>query len=140
MLSNIRVKFLNVSKNVKFLQNEKTKEENLVNYEAGSEILDHFKREWEILHETNECNARKAAEVADNIEKIYSKINKNKNNVGIITEILTNSNLISSIKGVGRQIGDLYDLCDKVERDLLQLEDVIDEIEFQNLKNNMSIT
>ncbi|KAK9890961.1 hypothetical protein WA026_013299 [Henosepilachna vigintioctopunctata] len=135
MLSNFKEKFLNVSKNVKFLQNEKNKAEDPVNFDAGADILDHFKNEWELFHETNENNTKKASKVAESVKEIHANLTKEKNNVKVITEVLTNSNLISNINGIDKQIRQLYDLCENVEKSLITLENVIDEIDFQKMKN-----
>ncbi|XP_044745451.1 dysbindin protein homolog [Coccinella septempunctata] len=133
MLSNIKSKFLNVSKNVIFPTNDQN-EENPVNFEAGSEILDYFRNEWSILHNASENNAKKANEVAKEIESVYTKIKKTENDMEYIVETLTTSNLTNNINGAHQKINDLLDLCEKVEKGLIEFEKTIDEIEFQNMK------
>lgn len=133
MLSNIKYKFLNVSKNVIFSQNDK-KEERPVNFEAGSEILDYFQNEWSLIHHVSENNAKKADEMAKEIENLHIKIKRTEKNMEFIVRTLTNSNLTNSIIGAHQKINDLLNLCETIEKDLIEFERSIDENEFQNMK------
>ncbi|XP_045483388.1 dysbindin protein homolog [Harmonia axyridis] len=132
MLSNIKSKLLNVSKNV-FSQSDKN-EKNTINYEAGSEILDYFRNEWSSLHNASEDNAKKAAEVAEIIDTIQTRIKKTENDLETITDILTGSNLTNNINEAHVKINDLLNLCDTVEKGLIEFERTVDEIEFQDMK------
>jgi hypothetical protein len=95
MLSTIRDKLLNVTKTVPLFSSNSDKGcvQCEVNLNAGSEILTHFQNEWEVLHNTNEDNAKKAAAAAATIAKITHKIDRDKQSLSVMTHLLTNSNL-----------------------------------------------
>jgi hypothetical protein len=135
-LSTIRDKLLNVTKTVPLFSSNSDKGcvQCEVNLNAGSEILTHFQNEWEVLHNTNEDNAKKAAAAAATIAKITHKIDRDKQSLSVMTHLLTNSNLKLNIANCTKQIERLYGSFHEVEEGLLHLEDLIDNIQFENMK------
>ncbi|RZC39986.1 dysbindin [Asbolus verrucosus] len=136
MLSSIKDKLLNVKKTVPLFStsNDKGCVQCELNMNAGSEILTHFQNEWQTLHKTNEENAKKAQEVADTIAQVARKIDRDKESLGLMTHLLSNSNLHANIVQCTEQIEQVYDSFNEVEEGLLQLEELIDNIEFENMK------
>ncbi|XP_018562640.1 dysbindin [Anoplophora glabripennis] len=136
MLSSLKEKILNVKQNVPLFNTEgkEIKEKEAINLYAGADILQHFQNQWEELHQINEDNAKKAEIVAQDITKITSNITCSKENLSLITHILSNSNLPGNIGNCLENIKSLYTLSDKIESGLIDLENLIDEIEFEKLK------
>ncbi|KAJ8958904.1 hypothetical protein NQ318_019672 [Aromia moschata] len=136
MLSSLKEKFLNVTQNVPLFSGDEKEQRARpdVNVNAGGEILKHFQDQWEEMHNTNEENASKANRVASDIDKISTKIASDKQNVALISHILLNSNLSANITNCLSSIKDLYAVSESLEKRLIELESVIEETEFQNLK------
>lgn len=136
MLSSLKEKILNVKQNVPIFNTDgrEIKEKETLNLNAGGDILQHFQNQWEEMHQINEHNAKKADGVAQNINKITSRITASKENLSLITHILSTSNLPGNIANCLENIKTLYTLSDKIERELIDLENLIDEVEFEKLK------
>ncbi|CAG9859577.1 unnamed protein product [Phyllotreta striolata] len=132
MLSSLKEKILNVTL---FNTEEQQIKRNPVNINAGAELLAHFQNQWEDLHELNEKNAAEAAKAAGEIEKITKFVNDNKMNIALINHILSNSNLIKNIDKCTDTIQDLYGLSENLEKQLVELEVLIDQTNFEKLKN-----
>lgn len=134
MLANLREKLLNVNL---FHASEEPPVAipTEINTNAGANILKHYQEEWEKLHKLNENNARKADDAAKSINQISTEINNNKENVKLLTHLISNSNLTENISNCLHAVTHLYDTTKKVEDGLLKLEQIIDEIEFQKLKS-----
>ncbi|KAJ8929967.1 hypothetical protein NQ314_017290 [Rhamnusium bicolor] len=77
---------------------------------------------------------KRADQLAKEIEKISIKINASKENISLITYIISNSNLSTNVTNCLNKIKDLYTLSDSIEQGLINLESVIDENEFEHLK------
>lgn len=136
MLSNIKEKIRNVTKTVKILQNE---EQILsphigINLNAGSELLTIFQNNWEEIHKNTESNAQQAEKLYNDLKQIQKCIEKEGKNLECIVNILKSSSFVTSIKNLPQQINNIYNECEKVERSLLALEDIMNESEFNNLK------
>lgn len=138
MLSSLKEKILNVKQNVPIFNIEgrekDIKENETINLYAGADILQHFQNQWEDMHQINEHNAKKADGVAQEISKVTSRITASKENLSLITHIISNSNLCGNITNCLENIKTLYTLSDKIERDLINLENLIEEIEFEKLR------
>ena len=136
MFSTIRDKLLNVTKTVPLFSSnsDKSQVQCAVNLNAGSDILTRYQNEWEVIHSTNEENAKKAEEAADLIAKVTTKIQRDKESLGVMTHLLSNSNLMLNISNCTKQIEQLYRGFSEVEEGLLQLEDLIDTVEFESMK------
>lgn len=133
MLSSLREKILNVSLFTN--SEEQYSKSNPVNINAGAEILTHFQNQWEELHKINEENATRAEKVANDIETVSSFVNNNKKNIAFINHILLNTNLSTNINKCLDSINDLYKGSEALEKELIHLEDLIDQAEFNKLKN-----
>ncbi|KAJ8974096.1 hypothetical protein NQ317_011615 [Molorchus minor] len=136
MLSSLKEKILNVTQNVPLfnLEEKDPTTKGTINVNAGADILKHFQDQWEELHNINEENARCANQVGQEIDTITSKISADKENICLITHILSNSNLSGNISNYLSTIKDLYKTSEAVEKQLIQLECLIEETEFKNLK------
>lgn len=106
-----------------------------INLQAGAAVLQHFQEEWEELHKNNEVNARNAEIVGENIEKISKEINTNKEHVKLLTDMISNSNLVENISNCLKAVKTLYETAQSVETGLTELEQLIDEVEYQKLKS-----
>ncbi|XP_030756510.1 dysbindin protein homolog isoform X2 [Sitophilus oryzae] len=128
MLTSIKDKILNVTKNVGlFVSDEKEqKSGEKSNFNAGSSILQHFQNSWCELHDLNEQNTKRANEVADDIEKISGKISSSRENISLINHVLTNSGITSSISQCLDQVKQLYFTCETIEHKLFELEELIE--------------
>ncbi|XP_072385196.1 dysbindin protein homolog [Diabrotica undecimpunctata] len=133
MLSSLKEKILNVSLFHTGDEIQRTKKK-LINVNAGAEILTHFQDQWEELHKINEDNARKAEKIAQEIDKISSYVSDNKKNLGLINHILITSQLSSNIDKCLKNIQELYNTSQTIEKDLIQLEDLIEQADFNKLK------
>lgn len=134
MLANLREKLLNVNlfntaDEPKTVINEK------INLNAGANVLQQFQNNWEELHKNNEDNAKNAEIVAIMIDKLSGDIDKNKENVKLLTNIVTNYHLSDNISNCLKAVNTLYETAENVERNLIELEQIIDEVEFQKLKS-----
>ncbi|CAG9836723.1 unnamed protein product [Diabrotica balteata] len=133
MLSSLKEKILNVSLFHTGDEIQLTKKK-LINVNAGAEILTHFQDQWEELHKINEDNARKAEKIAQEIDKISNYVSDNKQNLGLINHILITSQLSSNIDKCLKNIQELYNTSQTIEKDLIQLEDLIEQADFNKLK------
>lgn len=98
---------------------------------AGAQILKHFQDHWSNLHALNEDNAKKLRTTADTAKLIYDQTEKQKKNFALINEwILSLPHLGKSLNHCAECLSEIYITCDKVERALYVLEDVIEDIEF----------
>ncbi|EFA06602.1 dysbindin [Tribolium castaneum] len=136
MLSSIKDKLLNVTKTVPLFStnSDRGHVQCEVNSNAGSEILSHYQAEWQALHNQSEQNAKKAEEAATEIAKITNKIERDKKSLSVMTHLLAHSNLNLNLVNCTKQIEKLYDSFREVEEELVQLEDLIETVEFENMK------
>ncbi|KAG5897134.1 hypothetical protein JTB14_025087 [Gonioctena quinquepunctata] len=133
MLSSLKEKILSVSLFNTTDEKQPCKKAE-INLNAGAEILQHFQNQWEELHKINEENAKNAEKAAHEIERISAKINANKTNLELIEHIFTNSKLADNISRCLNAINDLYRSSEKIEHDLIKLETLMDEGDFQRLQ------
>lgn len=139
MFTGIKDKLLTVKNNVTLLTTgdsplkSKQPEQTPFNPKAGSAILQHFQNCWEELHGLNEDNARAAENVTTHINQTSSAINKSKEDIDMVGHILTSSNLTTNIAQCLKQMNILYSSCEIVEKKLLELEDLLDETEYQQM-------
>lgn len=139
MFTGIKDKLRTVKNNVTLLTSgdsplkSKPSEQSHFNPTAGSPILQHFQNCWEELHALNEDNARAAEEVAAHINQTSSAVNKRKEDIDMVSHILTSSNLTSNITQCLKQVRELYSTCEMIEEKLLVLEDLLEETEYQQM-------
>lgn len=141
MLSSLKDKLLNVTKSVP-LFNSGNHANNIqggnvqseLNLNAGSQILSHYQDEWEALHQLNEENAKEAEKVAGVIDRITNKVDRDKKSLVAMTQLLTQSNLGANIEHCTKDIKALFDSFALAEERLQQLEDIIENIEFEKMK------
>lgn len=133
MLSNIKEKLLRSVPIFNHEEKPPPQREKCLNPYAGVEVLSKYESEWETLHKNNVNNAAAATKLADDIQTICDKIVHDQNNISTIVQIL-NANIKQSTSNCLTQIRTLYETCELVEEQLLDLEDVIEQVEFQNQK------
>lgn len=134
MLSNLKDKLLNV--NLFSSSEDRTAYvKDTVNVNAGAGILQHYQTLWEELHNANAENAKDADRIALEVDQISGKINSQKENLELLSHILSTSSLTSNITRCLDSINDLYKTSHSVEAELVKLESLIDQMGFENLKN-----
>lgn len=141
MLSSLREKLFNVKKNVNIFNTNDERPQKCntnLNPNAGAEILSKYQDQWAEIHKSNEENAESAAKMAVQIDVMAKRAINDKSNAELITYILKQSNLRTNISNCLAQIQTLYDTCEKVERGLIVLEDLIEEKEFCKIKKQHS--
>ncbi|CAH0546810.1 unnamed protein product [Brassicogethes aeneus] len=137
MLSSIKEKLLSVKRNVNLFNTEEKPDKNdksSINYFAGAEILSKYQEQWAAIHKLNEENATKAEDLAYEIQNISKHVKSEKEDIGLITHILTQSNLTANISNCLKQVKNLHDTCNNVEKGLIALEDLINLNDFENIK------
>nr|CAI5861683.1 unnamed protein product [Callosobruchus analis] len=133
MLSNLRDKLFNVNL---FSVPEQNHDKEPINVHCGGEILHNFQKQWEDIHQLNEDNAKKASLLADDIQKLAGKVDSSKKNIAIITNII--SKLSSDITHSLQSVKTLYSTAETIESKLIELENLIDEVQFKHLKEQHS--
>lgn len=136
MFGNLREKLYSVGKSVKLFTETKTTPEPPkinVNLNAGAHILSHFQSQWEELHELNEDNAKNSDELAQLIEDMYKKISSDHRNICDMSYLICNGtqNLSDSVTNCVAQIKQLSVSFERVENDLIRLENLIENLELQ---------
>lgn len=106
----------------------------VVNLNAGANILTHYENHWESLHKINDENIKKAEEIASEITELSTSVNKDKENLGLLVYLLVNSNLKSNINSCTKQVEELFNSFHKVEEELLELENLIENVQFEQMK------
>lgn len=132
MLSNIKEKLL---KSVPLFNHENksnSKPDQCLNPYAGAEIVTKYEQEWETLHKNNLSNVNAAEKLAEHIQTIANKVEHDKNNIETIVHL--NTDLKQPIKNCLTQIKSLYETCETIEGCLVDLEDIVEQVEFQNKK------
>lgn len=134
MLNNLR-DLLNV-KNVPVISGE-IPINNKINPDAAGELLEHFHKQWEEVHNNNETNANLADQAADAIGNIHLYITSQNEHITAINQLLTSlPTLQNTLQTCNSQIQQLCKSFEQVEEDLLQFEDVIEQCELEKKKNN----
>lgn len=139
MFTGIKDKLRTVKNNVTLLTTgdsplkSKRPKQSPFNPTAGSAILQHFQNCWEELHGLNEDNALAADEVAALINQTSSAVKKSKEDIDMVSHVLTSSNLTTNITQCLNQVCDLYQTCESIEQKLLELEDLLEETEYQQM-------
>ncbi|KAL1500767.1 hypothetical protein ABEB36_006212 [Hypothenemus hampei] len=99
---------------------------------AGSRILQHFQNHWRALHDLNEQNAKSAQDVAENIEEIVENVTKSKSNIELISHIIKTV-IPTGVTQCLEQLETLYTTCEAVEEKLVNLEILLDDLEFEQM-------
>ncbi|KAL9906061.1 dysbindin protein homolog isoform X2 [Glossina fuscipes] len=106
-----------------------------VNASAGCKILSKYEHDWQMLHQNNEENSKKAAELAEQIDNIEQKMS---NHQIIIADLLTSlaglPNLTEKLKSCQHTLVEVQELHKLVERDFEKLEDLCEECDFQEFR------
>uniref|UniRef100_A0A1B0A2I7 Dysbindin n=1 Tax=Glossina pallidipes TaxID=7398 RepID=A0A1B0A2I7_GLOPL len=106
-----------------------------INASAGCQILSKYENDWQMLHQNNEENSKKAAELAEQIETIEQKMS---NHQIIITDLLTSlaglPKLTEKLKSCQHTLVEVQELHTLIERDFEKLEDLCEECDFQEQK------
>lgn len=131
MFSSLKDKLSNVTI---FTSKKKSVEANKKNLKVGFHILQQFEAYWEELHGLNEDNAKNASKIAETVNVLSDKIKADKQNIYLLIHILSNSNLTVNVTNCFNSIKNLQETSEDVEKNLVQLERLIDEIHFENMK------
>lgn len=139
MLSNIRNKLVSATKNVGLLKDEEKQENQTSNLNeintAGAKILSNFQQQWADIHELNEQNSRGVQNVATQISNMHLSVCKTALNIAEINRILNSAKSFKSIADncVG-QLQQLQSSAENVEKSLIILEDLTDQVELERMK------
>lgn len=136
MFGSLKEKIISVGRNVKLFSDVKPPIPSSypdVNLHAGAQILNYFQEQWEQIHELNEKNAANGEVLANLIDDLHRKVSADHRNVLDMTYLLSSgtSNLSGSIENCVSQVTALHESFETVEKDLLQLENLIEELELQ---------
>lgn len=102
------------------------------NFNAGADLLLHYQKQWEELHNNNEENAKKAEEVNQLIENLHQNCQHEGTTMQQLNVQLTQvPRLQTSVLTLMNKIGELEGLFEEVESALLSLEDVIETQQLQ---------
>ncbi|KAK3927881.1 Dysbindin protein-like protein [Frankliniella fusca] len=103
-----------------------------VNINAGAELLHKYQSEWHENHQLAEENAAKAQTIDEIIGGLYVNFEKQWVNISQLTTSMAGvPQIISSTQSLMEQLGNLQEIFDEVEHNLLQLEDIIETQEHQ---------
>lgn len=104
----------------------------LVNFNAGCKLLEHNEKLWQELHSANEANAKKADQCDTMIAQLNDSINKRCIDLSDINISLdTIPNILQTLENCSTAIIDINDKCTDVERQLYELEDLMEILELQ---------
>ncbi|KAF5279665.1 hypothetical protein FQA39_LY18249 [Lamprigera yunnana] len=137
MLTSLKGKLLNVGK-ISILST--TNEEEPIKpptiaVNAGAGILTHFQEQWAELHNINEENASNAAKLAQTINNLHTKIYKDHTNIIEIIQLLNATPTINkSIEICCQQVKDLQQSFEKVEKGILDFEDIVERVDLEKRK------
>lgn len=107
-----------------------------VNPNAGSELLTHYQQQWSEIHQQNEENAASIARIAAQICEMNSKTTRDHGNVAQLMHLLTVPNNIKvSVETCVGQLRELHDTFGAVEKELIALEDVVEDLELERKKS-----
>ncbi|RZF45483.1 hypothetical protein LSTR_LSTR009354 [Laodelphax striatellus] len=102
-------------------------EKHAVNLNAGGEILQHYQKKWNELHAIAEENAKKAQDVDDYIISLDADVAKKLTNIeSFNAQLLRMPQVVDGVHSLIRNIGTLQNSIDKVEKLLIQLEDIVE--------------
>lgn len=103
-----------------------------VNLNAGADILQRYQTEWQDGHQLAEENAAKAQAIDEVIGSLHVTFEKQWTGITQLnTTMAAIPQVISSTQTLMEQLGNLQELFDEVEHNLLQLEDVVETQEHQ---------
>ena len=97
--------------------------------EAGTELLETWQNQWEVLHLNNERNAKSANKCDKLILKIKDRSQKQWNDIATLQSHIPQIN--NGIKDIMEKLGSIESMLGDVEISLLALEDTIDAREMQ---------
>uniref|UniRef100_A0A1I8M8B6 Dysbindin protein n=1 Tax=Musca domestica TaxID=7370 RepID=A0A1I8M8B6_MUSDO len=103
-----------------------------VNVAAGCNLLAKYEEDWRIIHQNNEDNARKAEEVAKQIQGIESKMNQQQVVMSDLVHCLSAiPNVVLKLKTCQETLREVQQLGESVEKELEKLEDLCAECELE---------
>ncbi|XP_041972255.1 uncharacterized protein LOC121728182 [Aricia agestis] len=118
-----------------FKEKQKPSSESKVNYGAGGELLEHFQKQWEELHENAEKNAKEAEAVDELILAIHAET---KLKLQQATEFAYNvahlPSLTASVAQCMDSLKNVQTLLKDVEEQLLDFEDIVERNKMENRK------
>lgn len=101
---------------------------NVIN--VGADILKHFQNQWVELHTLNECNVMKIQIIAEHIREVHDKTEKQKREFASLNDWMSSlPSLTDNLNHCAERLTNVYSLCDDIERELGELEDLIEKIE-----------
>lgn len=139
MLSNIKNKLVSATKNVGLLKDEEKQEKTSSNLNeintAGAKILSNFQQQWAEIHELNEQNASAVQNVATQISNMHLAVYKTASNIAEMNKILNSAKSFKSIAdSCVSQLKQLQNSAENVEKSLILLEDLTDQVELERMK------
>lgn len=104
----------------------------LINFNAGCQLLEQNEQLWEELHEANELNAKKAEECDSKIAQLNDSVDKrciDLSDINVSLEMIPN--ILQALENCSASIIDVNDKCTEVEKQLFELEDLMDILQLQ---------
>lgn len=104
----------------------------LINFNAGCTLLERNEKTWEELHSSNEINAKKAEECDTIIIQLNDSINKrciDLSDINVSLDMIPN--ILQTLENCSVAIIDINDKCAEVEKQLFELEDLMEILQLQ---------
>lgn len=106
-----------------------------INFEAGCKYLELRENQWKEIHETNEDNASKADEIDENIKIIKDTSTRVLMEVNDFNVMLTSLPTVTqTLKLCSELAVELGRNCKRVEKELVELEDIQDRLDLEAAK------
>lgn len=134
MFANLKDALAKVSKSVGLLKSQDNTIQESPRTNTGSVILDTFEHNWAEIHNLNEVNANEASRCAQQIVDIHSKLTKTQESIEQLTNLLVSPYIKDCIDNCVTQVTVLNKSCDELEKELLNLEDLIEQVNFEKAK------
>lgn len=103
-----------------------------VNVAAGCNLLAKYEDDWKVIHQNNVDNAKKAQEVAKQIQQIEKSMT---NHQVVMTDLIHClagiPSLVTKLKGCQETLDEVNNLSQLVDKELEKLEDLCEECELQ---------
>lgn len=120
------------SNDVRKVQRSNWPNTSLINFNAGCQLLEQNEQLWEELHLTNELNAKRAEECDLIIGQLNDSVSKSctdLSDINVSLEMIPN--ILQTLENCSASIIDVNDKCSEVERQLFELEDLMDVLQLQ---------
>lgn len=119
----------------KVIVNAEKPQNNEQQSDMGADILSHFQQSWAEIHSASEENAKAASVLSDQINSMHIKMTNDYRNLAQVVHLLTMVPCLKNhMDNCTVQVTNIHDSFERVEQDLLTLEDLIGKIELEQRK------